>query len=544
MATDRPAARKGYAVNNRSETEYSKSALLMAVICSALPGLFLLITSTSFLVDGHFVYDIKRVFELGLILVLLVVVLMNTGIRHALAQQLARIPRKLGVVLGLIITLGVISSLVSATSKQLAINSLLEVALLSLLLVSSLIIAACRHVAGRLFDQVAVTLLALAAIAVGFQELLGVTAALLNEVEYFARISLMHYSWPRFYNQVQAWTLPVLGILPLVWAGSRSELMQSVVFRSVVCLLSLGLYWCIILMTGGRGVAISVLLAFITGFMFLPAIRRPTLHWHLSGLLLGAALFFAIAQMNEQVRIATQNPAPPDGLVQQAPAEPVKPRQNIQKEQENRFDSQSMAGRLSLNSSGRLSLWRDAIEYIRHEPLLGIGPMNYACVGPPYRAGHPHNFALQFAAEWGLLATLGLIVVVLHVIRALWIALRTEPDRYETRLASMLATGLMAAALYALLSGVLIMPASQVMAILIAGWLMGALPIKAHQTEPDTKKTAFVVVCALTIALAVTLFSVTELGQREYRESRIALLDQGVPRYWQQGKQCKYFESY
>lgn len=527
-----------------SGTEYSTSQRILAIACGALPGLFLLVTSTTFLVQGQFVYDVKRILQLCLLIALFMAATLNPGLRLAFAGQLSRIPRWLGLLLGLIITLGFVSSIVSATSLQLAVNSLLEVALLSLLVIAALIIAACRVVAGKLFDQVTITVLALAAIAVGIQELLGVTAALLNQLEYFSRISLMFFSWPRFYNQVQAWTLPALGLLPLIWSRSGSELMRSTWFQAVVCLLALTLHWYIILMTGGRGVAISLLVTFMVCLVLLPAIRRATLHWHLPGILLGALLFLAIEQTNHQVQ-STRNASAVPVAGESTQSDPtIAAEQKQTTTGENQFSSQSMSGRLSLNSSGRLPLWKDSLGYIKEHPLLGIGPMNFACTGPEYRAGHPHNFALQFAAEWGLLAALGLMLIVIYLARATWHSLKKHLDNYETRLGSLLATGVFAAGVYSFLSGVLVMPASQVMGLLIGGWLLGVIPGDKVIRRVNVRNAALILISVLTISGAVTAFSFSELGKREYRETIIAPLDRAVPRYWQQGKQCKYLDKF
>ena len=131
-------------------------------------------------------------------------------------------------------------------------NSMLEVSLLTMLVFAAMVIAACREIAGRLFDQVAIAFLAMASLTLGLQELLGVAAALNNQTEYYARISLMYYSWPRFYNQVQAWVLITMGLLPLIWACSQSELLRSRVFSGLVCLTALAMHWNIILISERR----------------------------------------------------------------------------------------------------------------------------------------------------------------------------------------------------------------------------------------------------------------------------------------------------
>ncbi len=514
----------------------------LALVCGALPGLFLLITSTTHLVEGEFVYDVKRLLQLSLMLVLFSAAVLTPALRNAFLAQASRIPGWVLALLGLIIALGVVSSMVNATSGMHLAYSLLEVAMLTLLVVAALVIAACRMVAGETFDQVVITLLAMTAIAVGFQELLGVAAALANDLEFFFRISLMNYSWPRFYNQVQAWTLPVLAALPLIWSRSDSDLMRSRWIQAIVCLVALALNWYVILMTGGRGVALSFAAAFVVCLVLLPAIRRPCLSWHLPGLILGALLFLGVAQLADSTRSDTRWQSSTQPQESKTP-EGVNPRDHFEKrDEQSRFARQSMAGRISLDSSGRRGLWRHSLRDIKQHPFLGIGPMNYACTGPLHRAGHPHNFLLQFAGEWGLPATLGLLTAVAVLATSL---LRTLRSQANFAVCGLVATGVISAGMYSQLSGLLIMPASQVAGVLAGGWLIGGilLPtsnyVRAHSLRRLSVLTVTTLLCAV-----IALFAFTEAAQREHRESALPERDQKIPRFWQQGKVCKYFGEY
>jgi putative inorganic carbon (HCO3(-)) transporter len=514
--------------------------------CGALPGLFLLVTSTTHLVNRQFVYDVKRLLQLCLMLVLFLAAALSPVLRRAFAAQSARIPIWIKAILCLIVALGVVSSINAATSTMHAAYSLLEVALLSMLVLAALVIAACRSVAGELFDQVAITLLALTAIAVGIQEILGVFAALANQLEFYARISLMHFSWPRFYNQVQAWTLPALAALPLIWSGSRSDLLRSRWVQSTVCLAALALNWYVILMTGGRGVAISIVAAVLIALIVLPATRWPILRWHLAGFAIGMLLFMSIAHLSD----TTLGMGAADTAAQQQNTRaPESSRANSIDEFErpddgSRFSKQAISGRLSLDSSGRLPMWRDSVRDVHHKPLLGIGPMNYACTGPEFRAGHPHNFLLQFAGEWGLPATLSLLGLLGFITTSLFKNLRVRKGQHWAALGSILACALLAAGAYSLLSGVLVMPASQVSGLLIAGWLMGLIPAARYSGSPGKAATIIVLTSGLIVCGLVTGFSVIEASKREYRETRLEVADNGIPRFWQQGKICKYLDRY
>lgn len=526
-------------------TQTTTSTRILALACGALPGLFLLITSTTHLVDGWYVYDVKRMLQLCLMLVLFLAATLNPGLRNAFAIQLGRIPAWVKALLALIIAIGITSSIVHATSGMHLAYSLLEVALLSMLVLAALVIAACRMVAGEVFDQVAITLLAMTAIAVGIQELLGVAAALSNGLEYFFRISLMHYSWPRFYNQVQAWTLPVLAALPLIWSRSKSELLRSTWFQAIVCLSALALHWYIILMTGGRGVALSLVASIVLGCTFFRATRKPAFQIHLPALALGTLLYFAIVQLNANL-LEINPPEARSGTSQSAQQKSANPEDWYEKQSgDSRLEGQSIAGRLSWDSSGRVAMWRGSVRDIGSNPLLGNGPMNYACTGPVHRAGHPHNFPLQFAGEWGLAAITALACIVafsfLTLFQANW---RQAAPAYSAQLVGFLTIALTAAAIYSFLSGVLVMPASQVAGALIGGWLMDVSRRHAGAVIGRRWPATSVLVSGLLISLIVTVFSGGEAGKNEFRSTLIPAIDSGIPRYWQQGKLCKYFADF
>jgi hypothetical protein len=179
------------------------------------------------------------------------------------------------------------------------------------------------------------------------------------------------------------------------------------------------------------------------------------------------------------------------------------------------------------------------------QPSLGIGPMNYACTGPEKRGPHPHNYPLLFAQEWGLPSTLLLLTVLAAVALALWKLLgRTSRVPDSVVVQSLLAAGLVAAGGYSLLSGVMVMPASQVAGLYIGGWLMGAIS-NSLIVGKSARPTALAVLMGATIICgAIATFSIIEAGKREYREALIPRLAQGAPRYWQQGKLCSYFDRY
>ena len=130
-----------------------------------------------------------------------------------------------------------------------------------------------------------------------------------------------------------------------------------------------------------------------------------------------------------------------------------------------------------MNTSGRTELWSTALQDTVENPLVGIGP-NELCVHEHSPIGHPHNFPLQLSAEWGipvaLAACLVFVFLLFHMTRP------SAGSKFklmkDTEIAGLLFIRVLTAAIYSCLSGVLVMPASQMTGLLICGMLLGLFP--------------------------------------------------------------------
>jgi hypothetical protein len=503
----------------------------VAVGCLAavLPGGYLLVTSTTHLVSGVWPYDVKRMLQFALLLLLFLLPMANRRIGIEFGCVLAAIPRWLGLTVGGIFGWGVISALVNAQAPMHLANSLSEVALLGLLVLAIPVIAACRRVGGVGFDRLAVGLLVLTGLVVGVQELLGVAAAHAGGVEFSFRVSLLHFSWPRFYNQVQSWIVPVTAALPLLF--SRYGLAR------MLCVLVLALHWYIILMTGARGSFLALIGATTVAAVFLPVVRRPLLQWQSIGLVLGLAIY-GLVLLGFQGGVVPAPAADPTALAER-PAAPGRGFYRNEDEETGSFLAQSV-GRPLLSPMGRTWMWKVALRDARAHPLLGIGPMNYVCTSPEH-IGHPHNYLLQIAAEWGIPAALAIcLVTAILMVRA---AVRTRRNRWghleESQLAGLLLTGVAAAALHALVSGVLVMPASQVAGLLVCGMLVGLLPPKNQPTS--TSMASLLALSSGLLAVAMLTLGSHELRTLPDRSGQLQPGEDMRPRIWQDAKVCRLY---
>jgi len=510
-----------------------KATILLSQFVPLLLGGYLLLTSTMAVIPGIWPYDAKRVIQFGLLLVLFALPLFNSAIRSGLGRQLAVIPGWLKLTLLALAGAGAASSLVNAESAMHAANSLSEVALMSTLVLSVFVVAVCRRIAGRSFDYIAIGLLALTGLAVGIQELLGVLAAHTSGLEFTYILSLLNYSHPRFYNQVQSWMIPVLTVIPILFA--RHGLAR------LICLMVLGLQWYIILMTGARGAFVSIAGAFGFAVIFFPLLRKHLLTWQLAGFIFGALIYVAAlysfdAHTPDIQDAANHQPAGP-----QTGLDGTGGFYGNEDGTKSGFFAQSL-GRPMTNTSGRSWMWKITIRDTRAHPLLGIGPMNYVCTKKSVNlGGHPHNLALQIAAEWGLPAALaaGFLFLFLCAAATRYWRARKSTDQTEPILGSLLLTGIVSASLYSCLSGVMIMPASQVTGVLLGGMLLGLVPIEIKDKVSFTARSSFIPGMLLSGALLALAWY--ELSTLDSRAGLLRPADNMHPRMWQNAMVCKLY---
>lgn len=171
------------------------------------------------------------------------------------------------------------------------------------------------------------------------------------------------FSNPRFFGQFQILLMPVLAGLALMLRQKKPRI-------SAVLFVALAVQWCIAMTLGGRGLWLGPA---VSGLMLLLAARRywPLLAVQVCAGLVGAVLFIILFYLIP-------------GWLDIAP--------NIR-------DS------LRTSLSGREHIWLSAWEMAKANPWLGVGPMHYSATYNSI-AAHPHQVVLQWAAEWGIPATL------------------------------------------------------------------------------------------------------------------------------------------
>jgi hypothetical protein len=165
------------------------------------------------------------------------------------------------------------------------------------------------------------------------------------------------------------------------------------------------------------------------------------------------------------------------------------------------------------------------------------------------RGAHPHNALLQWLAEWGLPST-AIMVTLACWGGGRWMgwersAQRHDTSRGDTALRVGLVASVLAGGAHAMVSGIIVMPVSQMLLVLVGGWAWGRY-LHAHpssQPSPPawSKRALSAVLVAMMTVLIWGAKDVVDVEERraayfEYvREHRSRTVNRLHPRYWQQG---------
>lgn len=188
----------------------------------------------------------------------------------------------------------------------------------------------------------------------------------------------------------------------------------------------------------------------------------------------------------------------------------------------------------NLTLTSREVLWQLSWQAVKSAPMLGIGPMQFAALDS-YVGAHPHNWALQIAAEWGLVALGVLLYGLFRLGRAIRAAREDDFGFVAITLAAAVAVAL------GMVDGNLVMPVSQTASALVFGLLLGSMYSNRTQTL-----TARLSRCNLMLASSigpaaaaiVVMFAVTALPEQSQGASRFLRSHPNawiVPRFWEQG---------
>lgn len=349
------------------------------------------------------------------------------------------LPKPVGMLLLAFVTFGLVS-LLTAPSLQHAVNEWSSILLLLVLVFS---LAEEMTQVGYCLQ----TLVHLAGIACGLYSLrvlLMYVMALVSGFQVDMHELAVGFSNARFLNHTQTALLPLIILLCL--KAPKQSTWRKTWFALAV------FWWALLFVCEARASVVALVAACICAVGLRRSHARPfmlTMLWSaLAGLVLYALLFILLP-----VLVGLQPVGSPLNVVARTAADPT---------------------------SSRNLLWKLALDLITAHPWLGVGPQHFAHEGARlYTGAHPHNWILQIGAEWGIPALLCLLGAAFLGGRAL---VRSGAKLVATDVENqhMLVTLQVAcAAIFVdgLLSGVIVMPQSQLAIALVLGvacaWVRG-----------------------------------------------------------------------
>ncbi len=341
-------------------------------------------------------------------------------------------------------------------------------------------------------------------------------AALLYQTNFFSAflasfIENIPLQWPepfsgfsnvRFFNQYQIWSISLLA-LPLLIHPKLDK-------RLLIFLKIIAIGWAVLLFaSGSRGAIGSVCIAMILTLIIFKNHAKPLLKLNSLILLAGAIAYLLLFKL-----------IPP------------------------LLDNQVTMGwrpieQLS-HTSDRIALWQFAIQYIVDNPWLGIGPMHYAYYPGPTNA-HPHNSLLQWACEMGVPSTLLALSLIFSGLYS-WVKkfyklTNSESLYVPSHLWIGLFCTLCSGLIYSLVSGVIVMPLSQIMMVLIIGWMLG-IYFQDQQSKPvsQLQHISFMLLAGATL-ITLTYTALPSLLPRLNSYTELPYQDYPIiaPRFWQIG---------
>ncbi|MEX0731064.1 MAG: O-antigen ligase family protein [Aquisalimonadaceae bacterium] len=448
------------------------------------------------------IYDQRRIVQVFLLGIFSIYLLAQPERRSS------SLPTVTAILLFIIVGLGSISSALAVVPTY----AYLEVSLLVLMV-------AAIHVIGNSTDKhdlirtPTLPILAIGACLYGLVALMILTAGWAYEGEPVWPEPIHNFVNIRFLNQWQSWMLPLLPAL--LFAGiprCRPWLLRSCL------LLYFGLLWALLFYSAGRGTLYAITCATALVILFF---GRAGLRWGVlqiamatTGLVLAALIFgmdlpFASGESSRGTRV------------------------------------------MSFQSPGRVVLWTVSADLIRESPWFGIGPMQFATLQLPI-AAHPHNLPIQIAVEWGIPAALilsGLLLWLLfrwlrfarHRVRS------TDCPAWERYFIISLTCSLLTAGGHSLLSGIVVMPMSQIMLVLTCGLAVGWYR-RYNTTDPVAENPTILGMWRITLlgsAIWLWGFGGLELSNHRYNDEIGVVAANGhyQPRFWRQGKLIHLMDS-
>jgi len=321
----------------------------------------------------------------------------------------------------------------------------------------------------------------------------------------------------RFFNHVQTISLPLIGFLALRTIKSGAPAYFNPTFWFVTLLL----WWMLTFVSAGRGTFLGVWCGMLVAIALHPRQALPWFRTMSLACAAGLATYLFFYWLVPHLYGLQPFGFLPD-VVQRTAANP---------------------------DSSRWPLWQRAIELVMSRPWFGVGPLHFAHYSQDLKiAAHPHNALLQLAAEWGLPALVVFSALLFSAGRALLRAGRAvlpTDFRNQALFSALTATGV-SIVVDSLVSGLIVMPASQLWIALYFGCAWGWTISQTRPFQPPQavflSNFRYVLmggVLMLVVLQAKGLWpELSDLPGHEIKSKALGLYTEGshfTPRIWRAG---------
>lgn len=412
------------------------------LLSGLLPLIAAGVATNVFLADRAFhlaasIYDQQRLVQVA---ALLGVAVLSVLRRREVTATWSTLPLASRLALGLLALLGSLSA-ATAPLPRLALR---EVGLFALLAMAAFVVADARRRVGAEFDRHAIAVIAGSALAY-----VTAFAALdaLGKLGLGTRGAgtMWGFDNPRFFGQVGLWVMPLL--------VSATSLRRHTT-RTRVILFVLSTWWgALVLESGSRAALVGLAAGSAAAAL---SIRTRAGNWLLTAAAVIPTSWFAWVLLYGR-----------SGMY-------------------GRSGSSSAAARLveeSVRTTDRFGFWRDALDLLARDVLLGIGPEHYAHTRGTLYA-HPHSAYVQFASEWGVPAA---VIAVGLALGAGWTWCRRSRSYHsDPNVRAGLTAAVAAGGVAALADGLIVTPVSQLMLASVVGWMVGISRQSVVLSTPPT----------------------------------------------------------
>ncbi|WP_290537674.1 O-antigen ligase family protein [Alcanivorax sp.] len=454
----------------------------MSVLVATIITFFLFVAPLFDLTPGLTWHDQQRTLQVASILLSAIGLWIN---RHLLPV----FSFKVHILVGLFFLLGVLS----ASLSKYPLWSFVEVFLFGGVFIVGLFAYTLTSNCSRQLVLWVMVLLSCVAALLALRFVSSVLAAFYFKADLYPDAVINGFDNVRWFGQFQALSLPVFAGL-IAYTGR--PLMKWGLFITLVSL------WVSAIAIGNRGVWASMIAVGLL-FVCLGKDYRQWLKWQLAAVTVAMSLvWFCFIYLAGEFGILG------DGM----------------------GTSRDLA-----TSSNRLDIWGYTLKGILSAPLFGAGPMGFAS-NYVFRVAHPHNSVLQIAYEWGIPALLVCFWLFLLFVLSVYKRIRLDSGRLHLVYVSLFAA-ILAVMADSLVSGVIVMPYSQLWLAVLVGVLASELKmgraVNCSYRYPIRVKALFQIsVCLSCLFLGgVILRDLPTLYPYELRPGKGG----DAPRFWSQG---------